>query len=179
MAPVASDRPDVDLMLAQFPGPVRLSAAKSLHKVILIGCLVLEFLLVKALVTGQGVPAAVLGVAVVVLAQILWCALVLLRRDTLALALDRDGFTIRYLLRPRTLAWDAVGDFTAWKSRAFDLTMYNDATAAKGTIEAALSRYRKSRFGRDAALPDTYHLGAERLAQLMSLWRQRALSGRR
>jgi hypothetical protein len=31
------------------------------------------------------------------------------------------------------------------------------------------------RFGRSAALPDTYNLGAEGLAQLKSLWQRRAL----
>ncbi len=163
-------------ILAQFPGPVRLTATKGMLKVILICVLVLEFVSVKAVITGQGVPVALLGLVIFLLWPILHSTLLLLRAEGWALTLDRDGFTIQYLLRPRTFAWSEVGDFAAWKHRAFDLMIYNDRSFAKGVIEGAMSKFRKLRFGRDAALPDTYNLGAERLARLMSLWQQRALS---
>jgi len=87
---------------------------------------------VKALVTGQGVPAAILTVAIVLLAPLLRSALLLLRPDGLALTLDRDGFTIHYLLRRRTFAWSEVADFTAFKSRAFELTIFQRSIAQQG-----------------------------------------------
>jgi hypothetical protein len=43
-------------------------------------------------------------------------------------------------------------------------------------FDRVMSRLRKAKFGRDAVLPDTYRLGSERLARLMSLWQRRALA---
>jgi len=178
MSLVSPNSMDVDSILARFPGPVRLTAAKSLLKVILICCLVVEFFLVKALVSGQGVPLVLWCVIVIVLLQIIWCTVVILRRDCLALTLNHDGFTIDYLLRSRTYSWSEVGEFVGAKARLFDLTLYNNRSATKGIMERVRSVIPKLRFGRNATLPDTYSLGGERLAQLMSLWQQRASSNR-
>jgi hypothetical protein len=175
MTPAGSARLDVDSILARFPGPVRLTAAKGMIRIIMIGGLVFEFLLGRSLIAGEGDPLTLVGVMIVVLAVVLRSAVLIVRPDGLALTLNRDGFTVRYLLRAKTRAWSEVGDFTAWTSRRFDLTVYNDRSRSTGMIERVLSRLRKARFGRDAVLPDTYHLGAERLAKLMSLWQQRAL----
>jgi hypothetical protein len=176
MALIGSNSLDVDSILAQFPGPIRLTAGKNLFKVVLIACLVFEYFLVKALVEREGVPLVLWCVIVIVLLQIVRCTLVLLRRDCLALTLDRDGFTIQYLLRSRTYPWSNVGEFVAAKARPFDLIMYNNRSPS--TMERVRSVIPRLRFGRNATLPDTYNLGAERLAQLMSLWQQRTLSSR-
>ena len=92
-----------------------------------------------------------------------------------ALTLNREGFTVNYLLRAKTRAWSDVGDFAVSTSRRFDLTVYTDRSGNAGMFDRAVARLRKMRFGRDAVLPDTYHLGSARLAKLMTLWQQRAL----
>ena len=154
-AVVCPDSIDIDSILAQFPGPVRLTAAKSLIKVVLICCLVLEYFLVKALVTGQGIPLAIWCAIVIVLLQIAWCTLAILRRGYLALTLHHDGFTIQYLLRSRTYGWSEVGEFAGIKARLIDLTMYNNRSSTKRIVERARSMIPTLRFGRNAALPDT------------------------
>jgi hypothetical protein len=172
---------EIDAILEQFPGPIALPANKGMQKAILIGCLVFEFVLVKALAAGEGNSTALLVLIVIVLWQILSIALLVMRRDGLTLTLGRDGFAIRYLLGMRTYAWSEVGDFIAAKSRAplFDRTFYNNRSPAKSAMERVRSVIGMLRFGRNAALPDTYNLGADRLAQLLTLWRQRALSNQR
>lgn len=172
------NRSAVDAVLAQFPGPVRLSATKTMQKVILIGCLAFEFVLVKSLLTGQGVPALLVVLMLLVLCQILWSALVVFKRGALGLVLTSDGFTILYPLRSYTRTWKEVGDFKGATSRAplFDMTFYNDRSSRKRLVEKLQSAIATLRFGRTSTLPDTYSLGSDRLAELMTAWHQRALS---
>ncbi len=177
MTSVSPARPDVDAVLARFPGPVRLTAAKGMIQFVMIGGLIFEFLLGRSLYTGEGDnPVALVSVMIVMLAPILRSAVLMVRPDGLALTLNREGFTVNYLLRAKTRAWGEVGDFTVSTSRRFDLTVYNDRSRNAGMFDRVMARLRKARFGRDAVLPDTYRLGSDRLAKLMTLWQQRALS---
>jgi hypothetical protein len=177
MTSVGPARLDVDSILARFPGPARLNAAKGMIRIIMIGGLIFEFLLGRSLLAGESDNLiALVSVMIVMLAPILRSAVLIVRPDGLALTLNRDGFTIRYLLRAKTRAWSEVGDFTASKSPRFDLTVYNDRSRNAGMFDRVMSRLRKAKFGRDAVLPDTYRLGSERLARLMSLWQRRALA---
>jgi hypothetical protein len=173
---VGAARPDVESILARFPGPVRLTAAKGMIRIIMIGGLIFEFLLGRSLLAGESDNSIVLlSVMIVMAAPILRSAVLIVRPDGLALTLSREGFTLSYLLRAKTRAWSDVGDFSVWKSRRFDLTAYNDRSRDAGMFDRVMARFRKARFERDAVLPDTYHLGSERLAKLMTLWQQRAL----
>ncbi len=53
-----------------------------------------------------------------------------------------------------------------------DLVCYDDVN-----VSGKMADLNRSMAGRNAALPETYDLSAEDLAQLMNAWRERALVG--
>lgn len=174
------DRTGIETLVVQFPGPVRLTAAKTAQKVILFACLVFEFVLAKSLLAGQGIAALLVALMLLVLCQIAWLALLLFKRGALDLTLNGEGFTIRYPLASRSYAWKNVGEFKEAASRTplFDMTSYNDRSPGKRFMRRPQATIAMFRFGRNATLPDTYGLGSDRLAALMTAWQQRALSKR-
>jgi hypothetical protein len=170
------DGGDVAGVMAKFPGPVTLYADKRTVRFLFVVFAVIELGFVKALFTAESGRLAIwIGLAI-----FLWgigsTAFMILNRNALALTLDHDGFTINGMFRPRWSAWKDVGDFATLKSRYFTATTYNDRGPGVSTFQRLTSGYRRLRYGRDTMLPDTYGFDAERLAQLMSLWRQRALA---
>ena len=152
---------DADTALAKFPGPVRLYADKRFVQVLFWIFAAMEFVLGKALLLGTDKQhfAAQLVLFIVLLWPLLLIALIVLSRNALALDLDRDGFTINAYAwyRPRRHLWADVGDFGTRSLRVIALATYQDRVT-----------------GRQRLIPDTYRLGADGLAQLMSQWRQRA-----
>jgi hypothetical protein len=156
------DRVDVAAVMAKFPGPVRLYGDKKFLRYVLGVFALIEFGLVKGLITGDGTHLIAVCILIAIL---LWglglTAYVMLNRNALAMDLDGDGFTVNYYAwyRPLRRAWSDVDDFGTRTNRVMDSTTYNDRPA-----------------GRSRLFLDTYGLGAGGLAQLMSQWRQRALA---
>jgi hypothetical protein len=153
---------DADTALAKFPGPVRLYADKRFVRYLSLVFAAMEFVLGKGLLFGTDKRhfVAQLVIFIALLWPLLLIALVVLSRNALALDLDRDGFTINAYAwyRPRRYLWSDVGEFGTRSLRFIALVTYQDRVA-----------------GRQRLIPDTYGLGADGLAQLMSQWRQRAL----
>ncbi len=95
------------------------------------------------------------------------------------LKLDRDGFTYAALFRTTTVAWTEVSPFTAGYISANRMVKFDLSDArltADGTRTAAA--VARGLTGASGALPDTYGMSADALAELMNRWRARALTGR-
>jgi hypothetical protein len=88
-----------------------------------------------------------------------------------ALTLDATGFEVTSFYRRSRARWqDATGFIAAGIPPArLRFVLFNDA-GHTGT----LSRINAAFAGRNGALPDTYGLRADDLAQLMAQWRERA-----
>jgi hypothetical protein len=162
LTPAAPGAADANAPLAKFPGPVRLYADKRLIRYLSGLFAAMAFIVGKALFLGTDPQH--FTVQLIVFIVLLWplglTAFVMLSRNALALDLDRDGFTINAYAwyRARRYLWTDVGDFGTRSFRFIALASYQDRAA-----------------GRQRLIPDTYRLGAEGLAQLMTQWRQNAL----
>jgi hypothetical protein len=176
VAPAAPGVADVDALLAQFPGPVRLYAAKTYVRIALAALAVIEFMLVKGAVTSDHFTLIGWAALTVFSVACLSTAWTMLNRNALLLVLDGEGFTLNFTWRARRCSWQDVGDFSVWQNSRFPVATYNDRTLARHPLQRLMCKYRRSRYGRDTALPDTYGLGAEGLARLMTQWRQRSLA---
>lgn len=95
------------------------------------------------------------------------------------LKLDRDGFTFAALFRTTRVGWTEVSPFTAGYisvNRMVQFDLSDERLNADGTrTTAAIAR---GLTGASGALPDTYGMKADALAELMNRWRERALAGR-
>jgi len=176
LTPAAPGATDVDTLLAKFPGPVRLYAVKTYLRLAFGAAAVIEFLLVKNAIAGDGPKPAgwvILGFFTLVF---LITGYAMLARHVFALTLDGAGFTVNFIFRSRHCAWQDVSDFSLWQNRHFQAATYNDRTLAQDPLQRLLCKYRRARYDRDTALPDPYSLGAEAMVLLMRQWRQRALA---
>ncbi len=154
---------DADALLAKFPGRVRLYADKRF-----IQCLCGLFA-VMAVVVGKGLFVGTdpqhFTAQLIIFVVLLWplglTAFIVLSRNALALDLYRDGFTLNAYAwyRPRRCMWAVAGDFGTRSFRFMTFATWQDRPD-----------------GRPRLIPDTYGLGAEALARLMTQWRQRALA---
>jgi hypothetical protein len=162
VAPAAPGAEAVDAFLAKFPGPVRLYANKRFVQVLFWIFAAMEYVLGKALLLGTDKQHFTVQIIffIVLLWPVVLTSFITVSRNALALDLDRDGFTINAYAwyRARRYLWTDVGDFG---TRPFHFM--------------TLARYQDQAAGRQRLIPDTYGLGAEGLAQLMTQWRQRAL----
>jgi len=91
-----------------------------------------------------------------------------------ALTLDAEGFEARNLFRRHRSRWQDTSGFQAARIPPAQqkLVVYDDVTQSAKT----LAQINVGIVGRNAALPDTYGLSADDLAQLMAQWRERALA---
>ena len=85
------------------------------------------------------------------------------------LRLTRDGFRVRALWRTHFTPWSAVSDFGVERIGRRRLVVFNfvDAKARRD------ARYQRILTGVEGALPDTYGLSPEKLAELMTHWQVR------
>src|ERR1700733_10349380 len=120
------DRVDVAGVMAKFPGPVTLYADKRTVRFLFVVFAVIELSFAKALFTAESGRLAIWSGLVIFLWGIGSTAFMSLNRNALALTLDRDGFTINGMFRPRRSTWKEVGDFAMLKNRYFAATIYND-----------------------------------------------------
>lgn len=96
------------------------------------------------------------------------------------LKLDRDAFTFTALFRATRVEWTDVSSFSTGyvgpnRLVLFDLSDTRIDTTSK-RVSATLSR---GLTGASGALPDTYGMKPEALAEVMNTWRERALAQRR
>jgi hypothetical protein len=158
-----------DAILSRFPGAVTLYPSRKKWLLVLVGSALFAvggFWMIK---TGDGRGWLVLiffGLAAVVAAAAML-------PGAGGLALDRDGFEATNLFRRhRTLWQDSTGFQAARIPPARQMwVVYDDVTQSTRSI----AKFNVGIVGRNAALPDTYGLSADDLAQLMTQWRKRAL----
>ena len=90
------------------------------------------------------------------------------------LRLDRDGFETTSLFRRHGFLWQAVKGFEAIRisHSMTKMVVYDDINLSGRT----LAKFNAAIAGRNAGLPDTYGLSAADLADVMTRWRERALT---
>jgi hypothetical protein len=167
-------------ILAQFPGPVTLRASKLKWIVVLVGnafigvggvVLSLWSYLQGGLTIGV-VAGSVVGLFCVLAATVGTFSLV---TERMWAKLDTEGFDTQNVWgRRRHRRWQDTDGFTAQWINFWPCTVYDDVNPASGWWEALNRAY----IGGKSLLPDTYGLGAENLAYLMTAWRQSALARR-
>jgi hypothetical protein len=154
-------------ILARFPGPVTLHPSLRKWGLIFAGCAVFA-------IAGQAMirDGALTGWFVLIFFGLgtLLAALAMLP-GAAALTLDATGFEVTSFYRRSRTRWQDATDFIATRIPPARLrfVLFNDAAHA-GT----LSRINAAMIGRNGAIPDTYGLRADDLAQLMAQWRDRA-----
>ena len=162
----------IDLLLAQFPGPVVVHPRRFHLAICLIGSLC--FVLIGALLLAtEGSSAMAWGST----AFFAVCGLVLgfcLLPGSLSLTLDRTGFRLTIFYLARRAEWRNVSDICAasapWPARQ-RYVRYKDA----GLNGWKLSRWESATLGFNASLPGYFELQADELAELMQRWRLMAL----
>lgn len=177
---LVSVKPEPPAMLAQrFPGPVDLTVSQRKMVMVLVGALIfagvsLWYLfneqpsLYGRIVLWAGVAFLGAGIPVIL------CILVM----GAGLRLDAEGFRVRQAWRRYRTRWTDVSPFEVatlpipLATQSVLAVIYDDATA-KGSKLAAVN---VGLTGRNAALPDTYNFSHAELAELMNLWRERALA---
>ena len=85
-----------------------------------------------------------------------------------SLTLRNDGFEVRFSVRRMAIPWQQAHNFAALDFDGEQQVMFNN----DGLSSAGASEFG----GRNALLGRTYGLSAEELAELMSQWRERAMS---
>jgi hypothetical protein len=162
---------DVETIMARFPGPVVLRPSN--WRWLFVGFIVVAGLgpaIYFAVTMPEKLQPALLALAIV---PIMLSSL--LSPQASSLTLHADGFELQYLFFGRKrLRWREASAFAAVKSNRRNFVAFDDATLSGG----AIAKLNKSMLGRTSNLPDTYGLSAERLAQLLSQWRERALNVR-
>jgi hypothetical protein len=159
---------DIETIMARFPGPVVLRPSNS--RWLLVGFIVIAGLgpaIYFELTKPDKLQPALLALAIVpvILSSFL-------SPQASSLTLHADGLELQHLFFGRKrLRWREASAFAAVKSNRRSLVAFDDATLSGGTI----AKLNKSMLGRTSNLPDTYGFSAERLAQLLSQWRERAL----
>jgi hypothetical protein len=164
--PSATDAAEI---LARFPGPLTLYPSRKKWLLVLAGSALFAvggFWMIK---TGDARGWLVLiffGLAAAV-------AAVAMLPGAGALTLDAQGFEATNLFRRHRTRWqDTTGFQAARIPPARQMwVVYDDITQNKKSI----AKFNIGIVGRNAALPDTYGLSADDLAQLMAQWRGRAL----
>ncbi|MBO1014592.1 hypothetical protein IPU70_13595 [Achromobacter sp. SD115] len=163
------------MLLARYPGPLVLKAAKGKLLVFSVlsaafGGVILWMLLhetlppLKQLILWPGALFFLLGAAML---------LVRAAKNDTALRLIRDGFETRQVWNGRTIRWQDTSEFTVVSvSRAVPKLIVFDDAAVERSGTAGLNRHI---VGRNSSLGETYGLTHEALAELLNEWRKRAL----
>ena len=91
-----------------------------------------------------------------------------------SLTLDMDGFRVKQFYFVRKSRWKNVTDIDAGylPPSPTKVVLYIDSQWSGWR----LARWETTKLGYDAALPDTYGMSADDLAELMVQWRDKALS---
>jgi hypothetical protein len=161
-------------ILARFPGPVTMPANRRKAAAVLAGSLGFVAMGILVLRYGDGEADEIFWAwaAIAFFALCAVVAAVMLLPGAGSLTLAADGFTMCSLFRKAHTPWRQASDFAVAQSGDKRMTFvgYEDARASGFAAETS-----RSLIGRNAALPDTYGLTHEELAQLLTRWRERAL----
>jgi hypothetical protein len=159
-----------DDILARFPGPVMLTPSR--RKWILILLISAGFTAIGIWMVARGdttgwFPLAFFGLCTV-------AGVIALLPGAGGLRLDRDGFAVTSLFRSHTYRWHDTSGFAVTRISGNKMVVFDDVNAAG----RAIASVNVGLVGRNAGLPDTYGLGADALAELLTFWRARAVTGR-
>jgi hypothetical protein len=158
---------EADLILARFPGPVTLYPSRKKWLLLLLGGCLFTFggfwMVSDAEPWGWFVLLFFAAGTIV--------SVVMLLPGASGVTLDVDGFLVTSLYRRHRSRWRDVTGFVPVSipySRQ-KLVAFDDATITGGIAKMSVDIS-----GHNAALPDTYGLSVDDLAQLMTHWRDRA-----
>jgi hypothetical protein len=162
--------PAPDAILVRFPGPVTLYPSRRKWLLVFAGCAVFAvggFWMIRDGDLRGWFVLIFFGLGVLV-------AAVAMLPGAGALTLDAEGFEATNLFRRHRTRWQDTTGFQAARIPPAQqkLVVYDDVTQSAKT----LAQVNVGIVGRNAALPDTYGLSADDLAQLMAQWRERALA---
>jgi hypothetical protein len=85
------------------------------------------------------------------------------------LKLDARGFTVRSLYRSTSYRWSDVIGFAPGRIGGNRGVVFN--LTPESQQQRRLRRFNAAVFGAEAALPDTYGVSAERLAEILNEWK--------
>lgn len=161
-------------VLTQFPGPVTLSVPRKIQIRPLVGATSLNAIALAMLHQDSSSRLAWLALAFFGIGAIV--LVVAMLPGATSLTLDRDGFVAKEAFIRNRSRWQNVTNFVAAPARPpapqdIKLVWFNDTQWQKWK----LARMETAALGYNAALPATYGLPAEDLANLMARWRDRAL----
>ena len=163
---------DVAEILSRFPGPVTLRPSRTRWLLVLAIGLLFAVGGVWMIQDGEWMGWYVL----VFFGLVALIAAVAMLPGAGGLILDREGFDVTSLFRRYRIRWQDTADFAAVSIPPAHQKMvgynYNDLKRSS----SRLAKMNVAIVGRDAAIPDTYGLSADALAQLMAQWRARALA---
>lgn len=92
------------------------------------------------------------------------------------LKLDREGFEFAAMFRKTCITWSDVSPFAAGYISANKMVLFELTEGSPGAPSRRIASIARNLAGAAGALPDTYGMKAEALADLMNRWRDRALS---
>jgi hypothetical protein len=85
------------------------------------------------------------------------------------LKLDAQGFTVRSLFRSTSYTWSEIVAFAPGRVGGNRGVVFN--LTPDSERQRRLRRFNAATLGAEAALPDTYGLSAERLAEILNEWK--------
>jgi hypothetical protein len=158
----------LDGILSRFPGPVTLYPSRRKWALVLAVCG--SFAAGGVWMVAEKAPWGWFVLVFFLIGAIVAAAALLPGAG--ALTLDGSGFESTNLFRRSRLRWRDVTGFKAGvippSGRRF--VLFDDITAQ----DRAIARINTAILGRNGALPDTYGLSADDLADLMRRWHERA-----
>ena len=162
--------PSPDAFVSRFPGPVTLYPSRTKWLLVLATCALFAvggFWMIRSGEPWGWFVLIFFGLGVVVAAAAML-------PGAGALTLDAAGFEVISLFGRHRARWQDAADFKAVRVPPAHqrLVAYDDATQGA----KSLAKFNVGLVGRNAALPDTYGLAPDTLAQLMAQWRERALA---
>jgi hypothetical protein len=176
--PFATSGPEIDKLVARFPGPITLSSSRLKWWLLVVpgaGMTAAAFLagIVCLLGVRAGQDGAGIGVGISALGLVFFgmCTVLSVRMVRGGvLRLDPDGFAFSGFLR-RQYRWSEVDDFSILRSKG-NLVLFRTTQPNRNLWTRLNSVFAG---GCDAWLPDTYGLRARELAQLMETWQSLAM----
>jgi hypothetical protein len=162
--------PTADAILSRFPGPVTRYPSRKKWLFVLATSVLFSVGGTLMIRQGDAMGWAVLiffGLGVVI-------ATAAMLPGAGSLTLDHDGFEVTSLFRRHQTRWQDSAGFQAARlpPAPQKWVVYDDLRQSTKSI----AKFNVGLAGRNAALPDTYGLSADDLAQLMAQWRERALA---
>jgi hypothetical protein len=160
---------DATVLLASFPGPLRLTPSPKKWLLVLAGSLVF----VASGIWLRNEDPSVAWPCIAFFGLGVLVAGTMLLPGAAGLVLDADGFEVTNLFRRYRVHWANVTGFmvAGVPPSGTKMVVYDD-DAGKHNLLGEIS---KGLVGRNAGLPDTYGLAAADLASVMTGWRERAV----